>query len=72
MIISCPCKNCKLRSLHCHSTCTGYAAYRAELAAHKDKEKAMKDYDNFSFAVKKALMKKGADRMYYSANKKPR
>lgn len=72
MYINCPCKDCVERHFCCHASCTKYAAYRTELTEQKQLEKADNELNNFNFAVKKQLMKKGANRMYYSANKKAR
>ena len=65
-----PCQNCKQRQLHCHSQCSLYAEYRKQLQLYKEAENKQKELDSFLFVAKQALMKKGAQRMYYSSNRK--
>ena len=70
--IYCPCNGCDKRHFCCHSTCPKYAVYREQLSRQRDIERKEYDLISFQFATKKALMKKGADRMYVSKNKKAR
>lgn len=69
-MIKVPCKGCTKRCLHCHSSCEQYAEYRKQIEAHRAREKAEYDTESFFFSVKSQLMHKGAQRMYYSSNRK--
>lgn len=65
-----PCYNCKDRCFCCHVTCAKYAAYKAQLELLKEYNKKQAEEENFNFAMKRALMKKGAARRYYERGKK--
>ena len=38
-----PCKDCQKRKLHCHSTCSDYAAFREEIESRNKKRKLYND-----------------------------
>lgn len=51
-----PCKDCSARALHCHSTCSRYAAYRQDIDAENAKAAAERAENNFRYEVKKAII----------------
>lgn len=50
-----PCKDCKNRQLHCHSSCEAYGEYKQKLETARDAKNKCAEENNFNFAVKTAL-----------------
>lgn len=51
-----PCKGCSARVLHCHSSCSKYAAYRQALDAANAKAAAERAEIYFRCEVKRAII----------------
>lgn len=53
-----PCKGCKDRILHCHSSCGKYSRYLSDMRIIKDKILAEKDEQTFIATVKSGITKR--------------
>lgn len=50
-----PCKNCKMRTINCHSTCSDYKNYRNKMDAINEVKRIEWEFMDYSFDRKLAM-----------------